>query len=117
MSVAPPAAKGTMMRTGRAGYACAQAKRDTVGSAAAPAARCRKYLRWGSFISDLPGIRATVGFPQSLRLDVGHPDHLAPFPGLVGDEFSDSPQSGMCACHAGLPFWDQKSIRAPRPSY
>src|SRR6476646_7470819 len=37
------------MRTGRDGYACAQAKRETAGSAAAPAASC-KNLRRGSFM-------------------------------------------------------------------
>src|SRR5262249_47811550 len=34
--------------------ACAQAKRDSTGSAAAPAARCRNCLRWGSFIFEPP---------------------------------------------------------------
>src|SRR5262245_37391673 len=43
-----------MMRTGREGYACASAKRETAGNAAAPAARCRNCLRWGSFILNLP---------------------------------------------------------------
>jgi hypothetical protein len=37
------------MRTGRVGYACAHAIRDTVGSAAAPAARWRNWRR-GSFM-------------------------------------------------------------------
>src|SRR5258707_11294 len=37
------------MRTGRVGYACAIAIRDTAGSAAAPAASCRNRLRWGEF--------------------------------------------------------------------
>src|ERR1700688_1989058 len=36
------------MRTGRDGYVCACARRDSVGSAAAPAAKCRN-LRRGSF--------------------------------------------------------------------
>jgi hypothetical protein len=31
-----------------------QAMRDAAGSAAAPAARCRNRLRWGSFILNLP---------------------------------------------------------------
>src|SRR5262245_45944547 len=53
MSVAPPGAKPTMMRTGRVGYACAQANREMAGSAAAPAARCRKFRR-GSFIFEPP---------------------------------------------------------------
>ena len=35
----------TMMRTGRDGYACAQAIRLTAGSAATPAARCRNLRR------------------------------------------------------------------------
>jgi hypothetical protein len=38
---APPAVRPTMMRTGRIGYACARAIRDTAGNTAAPAARCR----------------------------------------------------------------------------
>src|SRR5262249_43828031 len=54
MSVPPPGAYPTMMRTGRDGYACAQAIGDAAGSAAAPAARCRNCLRWGSFILTLP---------------------------------------------------------------
>src|SRR5215470_10737367 len=55
MSAPPPGGKPTTMRTGRDGYACAHAKRDTAGSAAAPAARCRKFRR-GSFISILPSL-------------------------------------------------------------
>ena len=31
--------------------------RDTAGSAAAPAARCRNCLRWGSFMASLPGTK------------------------------------------------------------
>src|SRR5262245_2025541 len=42
--------KGATTRTGRVGYACAFAIRDTAGSAAAPAARCRNCRR-GSFMS------------------------------------------------------------------
>src|SRR4029077_7066861 len=53
MSEALPAAWPTMIFTGRAGYACALAMRDTTGSAAAPAARCRN-LRRESFILNLP---------------------------------------------------------------
>src|SRR5215813_11555369 len=36
----------------------------------------------GKFHSALPAFRATVGFPQSLQLDVGRPNHLAPLLGL-----------------------------------
>src|SRR5215470_8916251 len=53
MSWVPPAAMGTTKRTGRAGYACAQATRDAADSAAAPAVRCRNRRR-GSFILNLP---------------------------------------------------------------
>jgi hypothetical protein len=53
VSVAWPAGKGTMMRTGRVGYASAQANRGRVGSAAAPPAKC-KNVRRGSFILNLP---------------------------------------------------------------
>jgi hypothetical protein len=44
-SVAPPGANGTMMVTGRVGYACALATRDTTGRAAVPAAKCRNRRR------------------------------------------------------------------------
>src|SRR5215203_4454563 len=50
MSVLPPGAKGTTIRTGRDGYVCAKAKNEVTGIAAAPAARCNNCLRWGSFI-------------------------------------------------------------------
>src|SRR5262245_4013461 len=53
MSGAPAGPVGAMMRTGREGYACAPAIRESTGSAAAPAARCRRLLR-GSFILHLP---------------------------------------------------------------
>src|SRR6266702_5520560 len=52
-SVGPPGANGTTMRTGRVGQACDHAIRDTAGSAAAPAARCKNFRR-GSFIMCLP---------------------------------------------------------------
>src|SRR5438552_9139352 len=55
MSIVLPAAPGTTMRTARVGYACALAIRETAGSAAAPAARCRNCRR-GSFILNLPYI-------------------------------------------------------------
>src|SRR5262245_61901348 len=53
MSVALPAVKPTTMRTGREGRSCARAIRDTHGSAATPAARCRN-LRRGSVMSVPP---------------------------------------------------------------
>src|SRR5262249_22199729 len=77
MSLTPPGANGTTMRTGRVGYACAQAMRDAAGSAAAPAARCRKVRR-GSFMASLSERR-----DASFRLDVGRPDHLAPLFGFL----------------------------------
>src|SRR5262245_14297718 len=47
-SVVPAGANGTTMRTGRDGYACAQAKRETAGRAITPpAARVKKVLREG----------------------------------------------------------------------
>src|SRR6266446_1611747 len=49
-SVGPPAANGTIMVIGRVGYVCALAMGETTGSAAAPAARWRICLRWGSFM-------------------------------------------------------------------
>src|SRR5215475_2229755 len=54
VSAPPPGGNPTNRRTGRDGYACALADPDTIGSAAAPAARCRNCLRWGSFILHLP---------------------------------------------------------------
>src|SRR5262245_40331697 len=56
--------------------------RDTAGSAAAPAARCRKFRR-GSFMISLP---RTL---WSLRLDVGRPDHLAPLLRFIGDQLAE----------------------------
>src|SRR5262245_25403984 len=50
VSAPPPGGNPTIRRTGRDGYACALADPDTIGSAAAPAVRCRNCLRWGSFI-------------------------------------------------------------------
>src|SRR5262249_8374764 len=55
ISVPPPGAYPTITRTGREGYACARAVRETAGSAAAPAARCRNRRR-GSFISIPPSL-------------------------------------------------------------
>src|SRR5215472_19257539 len=46
-------------------------------------------LSAGKFHCALPAFRATVGFPRSLRLDVGRPDHLGPLFGFVGDQFSE----------------------------
>src|SRR5258708_1228828 len=48
-SVGPPAAYGTTMVIGRDGKACARARPEAAGVAAAPAASCRKCLR-GRFI-------------------------------------------------------------------
>src|SRR5205823_2957877 len=50
MSVPPPGASPTMMRTGRAGYVCARAVRARTGSAIAPAVR-RRNLRRASFMT------------------------------------------------------------------
>src|SRR3954470_11830124 len=44
MSVAPPAGKPTMMRTGRDGQACACAMREAAGSAAAPSRNVRRFM-------------------------------------------------------------------------
>src|SRR5262249_12451556 len=53
VSAPPPGGNPTIRRTGRDGYACALDDPDTIGSAAAPAARCRSFRR-GSFIWNLP---------------------------------------------------------------
>src|SRR5215475_11426991 len=71
-SATPPGGTGTMMVTGRDGYACAQAKREPVGSAAAPAARCRKFRR-GSFMRFLE-----IGAPWSVDLQAKRLDHRRP---------------------------------------
>src|SRR5262249_6897347 len=62
MSGGLPGTNPTITRTGRVGYACAQAKREAVGSAAAHAARWRKFRR-GRFILQppLPIIGPPVG--------------------------------------------------------
>src|SRR5262245_45398086 len=87
VSFGPPAVNETIQWTGRVGYPCAQVMRDTAGSAAAPAARCRNCLR-GSFIeSSLHS--GDDPCPASLRLDVRGPDHLAPLLGLFGDELAE----------------------------
>jgi len=48
------------MRTGRDGYVCAEANRDTAGKAAAVAARCKK-LRRANFIDFSSGERGYQG--------------------------------------------------------
>src|SRR5215472_3552996 len=60
--------------------ACAHAKRDTAGSAAAPAARCRKFRR-GSFIG-VPSLKCR-------RRDARH-SALIPPALMIGDHFSIS---------------------------
>src|SRR5215472_3862207 len=59
--------------------------RETAGSAAAPAAKC-KMLRRGSFIASLSECRRR---DASFRFDVGRPDHLGPLLGLFGDELAE----------------------------
>src|SRR5262245_54817340 len=54
------------------------------GTAAAPAARCRIFLRWGSFVTS-----PSQNMVQSLCLDVGRPDHLGPFLGFVAYELGE----------------------------
>src|SRR5215475_1819542 len=68
MSLEPAGGNGTIMRTGRVGYACAQAKRDTPGSAAAHVARWRKFRR-GRFSMFFPEILKTAS-PDLFSLDV-----------------------------------------------
>src|SRR6266542_3554843 len=76
MSVAPPGENPTMTRTGRVGYVCALAIRDTAESAAAPAARCRKFRR-GSFIMLLPSNAKRE--PDLFSLDVRGLEDRPPF--------------------------------------
>src|SRR5262245_31965667 len=46
-------------------------------------------LSAGKFHSDLPDMRATVGFPASFRLDAGRLDYFGPFLGFVSDELAE----------------------------
>src|SRR5689334_1159447 len=57
-----------MICTGRDGYACAPATRNDAGSAAAPAARCRNCLRWGSFTTPSQNIFAEAGYQYVARI-------------------------------------------------
>src|SRR5438045_996824 len=75
MSVGPPAAKETIHCTGRDGYISADAARDRAGSAAALAAKCRKFRR-GSFTALPPEIRQASH--TSFRLDVRRLDDRPP---------------------------------------
>src|SRR5262249_58893595 len=94
----PPAANGTTSRTYRFGKVCALATCGVNGSAAAPAARRRNRLRWGSFIA---------GLLDSLRLDIRRPDHLAPLLDFVGDELAEL--GGRARTHP------RSQISKPRP--
>src|SRR3954470_1414746 len=72
--------------------------RDTVGSAAAPAARWRN-LRRGNFTAVSHEYQYEVGQSRngsyeistgvSVRLDVRRPDHLAPLLGFIGNELAE----------------------------
>src|SRR6266487_4968105 len=75
-SVPPPAAKGTTRVIGCVGQVCALAIRDTAGSAAAPAARCRKFRR-GSFIMLLPSNAKRE--PDLFSLDIRGLEDRPPF--------------------------------------
>src|SRR5215831_13552325 len=67
-------------------------------------ARCQmQEISAGKFHSALPAFRATVGLPQSLRLDVGRPDHLGPLLGIVDQEF---PELGWRQRHQDVPEAD-----------
>src|SRR5262245_28059224 len=92
VSVALPGPNGTTIVIGRDGYACASAIRDTAGSAAAPATRCRN-LRRGNRMASSRTCSGPAGSgvdrrdqpsptilpnPCLLRLDVGGLDYLAP---------------------------------------
>src|SRR5262245_37850938 len=65
----------------------------------------------GKFHSALPEIRATVGFPASLRLDARELDHLGPFLDFLGDELAKiggrtrehcTSQIGEARLHGGI---------------
>src|SRR5262245_22158808 len=95
ISVGPPAAYGTSIRTGRVGYACAIAKRETAGSAAQPAVRCKNCLRLGFIIylpmdqsrHELTGLRyGALATRLVIRFRTGNFDDLRPFIGFIVDE-------------------------------
>src|SRR5262249_38079884 len=71
-SATPPGGTGTMMVTGRDGYACAAATRENAGSATVVAARCRNCLR-GSFMRFLE-----IGAPWSVDLQPKRLYHRRP---------------------------------------
>src|SRR5262252_2504191 len=82
--------------------------RETPGSATAPAARC-KNVRRGSFI--VPSLLSGDGLPQSLRLDVGRPDHLAPLLGLrrhIGAELRGGGEDHRRGGRIGEPRLDDR---------
>src|SRR2546423_10624851 len=97
--------------------------RDTAGSAAAAADRCRNSLRWGSFsmmplrcfdqetscarTETLWNILARYRRVISVRFRTGELNHLAPLVGLVGDELAEI--GGRVGKHHAT------RVRKPRP--
>src|SRR6516162_1511220 len=81
-SSVPPAANGTIIVIGREGKVCALAVRETARTAAAPAARCRKFRR-GSFIFELPSAFTSfdyligAGEQRRRHFEIEHPCGLS----------------------------------------
>src|SRR5262245_43057080 len=109
-SVDPPAANGTTIVTGRVGKACAHATRETAGSAAAPAARCRNCRR-GSFTLNPPSPFTSFDHlvgesEQFVRYgEAEHPGRL-----VIDDQFELARLHNRQVCGVGA-FEDAAGIR------
>src|ERR1700683_4687919 len=94
MSGAVPAGKPTMMCTGGDGEAPARAARGKAGSAAVLAARLKNSRRGNCIKNPSNQNRAPLqtnvtSGANLLYLDIGLPDHLAPFHGFIGHELGE----------------------------
>src|SRR5580700_10353674 len=96
----PPAVNVTTMVNGRSGYEGGSARAASGHAAAAPPSakmNCRLAVsiaiysarigggRQGENITNQCGGPVSCGTRRLLRLDIGRPDNLSPFLGIVGD--------------------------------
>src|SRR5262245_56160362 len=129
MSPAPAGAIGTIRRTGRVGESCAFAIRDIAGSAAALAARWRKFRR-GSFILNLPLVSLFdhLVSAQEERLGNGQPDclcrpevdHKVEFHGLLNGQlrrFGTFEYFVHVYCRAAIKVRETRAIRHQPASF